>query len=268
MKPPITWLGNKARLAAKIISHFPKHQTYCEPFGGSAAVLLAKPPSPVEIYNDIDGDLVNFYRVIRDPGLFARFMIDIDATLYSRDEFALALQQTDDIIESARRFMVRQRQSHGGLGKTWSYSIGDSVSGISSSVRRWQSGIERLPGIHTRMRNVQIEHDDWQKVMQRFDGPDTLFYLDPPYIPDTRVSGTYAHELTYDDHRTLVDYLQTVKGMVVLSGYKHEIYTPLEDNGWLRYDYDVPAYVSDGRLRRVECIWLSPTRKARSYLLS
>lgn len=259
VKPPVTWFGGKSKLAPKIIKHFVQHQTYCEPFGGSAAVLLAKEPSKVEVYNDIDGNLVNLFRVLRDPALFEQLRAGVESTLYARAEFELAKEHTADPVEQARRFLVRQRQSHGGLGKRWSYCVEDSAAGMSSAVRRWQSGVERLPLIHKRLKTVQIEQDDWRAVMQRFDGPRTLFYLDPPYVPDTRVNGRYQHELNQDDHHQLVAHLLTVKGMVVLSGYAHEAYKPLEDAGWARQDYDVPAYTSSGRERRVECLWLSPS---------
>lgn len=262
VKPPVTWFGGKSKLAPKIIKHFVQHQTYCEPFGGSAAVLLAKEPSKVEVYNDIDGDLVNLFRVLRDPVLFEQLRAGVGSTLYARAEFELAKEPTIDPVERARRFLVRQRQSHGGLGKTWSYCVEDSSLGMSSAVRRWHSGVERLPLIHKRLRSVQIEQDDWHAVMDRFDGPRTLFYLDPPYVPDTRVNGRYQHELNQDDHHQLVERLLTINGMVVLSGYAHEAYKPLEAAGWSRQDYDVPAYTSIGRERRVECLWLSPSLAA------
>jgi DNA adenine methylase len=259
VKPPITWFGGKARLATRIVKHFVRHQTYCEPFGGSAAVLLEKEPSNVEVYNDIDGDLVNLFQVLRDPILCDRLRTEAESTLYARAEFELAKEPTTEPVERARRFLVRQRQSHGGLGKRWSYCIKDSAVGMSSVVRRWQLGLERLPLVHKRLKAVQIEQDDWRAVMQRFDGPHTLFYLDPPYVPNTRVNGGYCHELNQDDHYQLVEHLlMSVKGMVVLSGYAHEVYKPLEEAGWSREDYSMPAYTSSRRERRIECLWLSP----------
>lgn len=262
VKPPVTWFGSKARLAAWIIQHFPGHQAYCEPFGGSAAVLLAKPASAVEIYNDIDGDLVNLFRVLREEPLFERLQAALDATLYARAEFEIAQQACEEPVERARRFIVRQRQSHGGLGLRWSYSIEDTAAGMSSSVRRWLCGLERMPQLHQRMKAVQIEQDDWRSVMQRYDTPRTLFYLDPPYVPQTRGNGGYAHEMTEQDHRQMVDFLSSVQGMVVLSGYGHDTYQPLEDAGWLRVDQEVPAYASDSRGRRIESLWLSPSAQA------
>lgn len=261
--PPVTWFGGKAKLAPRIIGYFPAHQTYVEPFGGSAAVLLAKPPSPVEVYNDVDGDLVNLFRVLRDPESFEKLRQGVDLTLYAREEFELALQPASDPIEAARRFLVRQRQSHGGHGRRWSYSIEDARGGMASSVRRWIAGVERLPDIHKRLRTVQIERDDWRVLMRRFDSAETLFYFDPPYQPDTRVDGEYAHELSAADHESMVKTLLQTPAMVVLSGYAHPAYMPLEQAGWQRIDMDVPAYSSSERSRRIESLWLSPNVLAR-----
>jgi DNA adenine methylase len=193
---PINWFGGKSRLASKIVQHFPTHRTYCEPFGGSAAVLLAKDPSKVEVYNDIDRELVHFFVVLRDPSMFAKLRRAVENTLYARAEFELAKQRCDDPVEAARRFFVRQRQSFGGIGRVWSYSVKNSHGGMASGVRRWQRGIEGLPAAHRRLERVQIENDDWRAVISRYDSAETLFFLDPPYIPATRVAGGYRYELT------------------------------------------------------------------------
>lgn len=259
ISPPITWFGGKAKLASRIVRHFPPHHTYVEPFGGSAAVLLAKPPAKVEVYNDVDRELVNLFQVLREPALYERLKSVCECTLYSRAEFELAATSSDDPVEAARRFMVRQRQSHGGIGRCWSYCISDSQGNMSSAVRRWLSGVERLPEIHQRMRTVQIEADDWSAVIRRYDSSGTLFYLDPPYSADTRVGGGYRHELEPGDHERLVDTILRVKGMVVLSGYQCRAYEQLEAAGWARIGYDVPAYMSPNRNRRCESLWLSPT---------
>lgn len=258
VSPPITWFGGKAKLAARIIRHFPPHHTYVEPFGGSAAVLLGKPAAKVEVYNDIDRELLNLFSILREPDAYQRLKAACEATLYSRAEFELAQQATDEPVEAARRFIVRQRQSHSGMGRRWSYCIEDAQSGMSSAVRRWLSGIERLPAIHQRLRSVQIEADDWFNVVTRYDASRTLFYLDPPYVAATRVGGSYRHELPPGEHQRLVETILAVKGMVVLSGYQCDIYQPLEEAGWQRVDYSVPAYISPQRGRRQESLWLSP----------
>ena len=256
---PITWHGSKAKLASKILQHFPTHQTYCEPFGGSAAVLLAKEPSEVEIYNDADRSLVNLFRVVREPELCVKLQRALENTPYSRAEFELAKEKTDDPVEAARRFVVRQRQSRAGLGVRWRYSIKDTDAGIASVVRRWRNGIVGLPAVHKRFQNIQIEGDDWRRVISRYDSPRTLFYCDPPYHPSTVQGGSYRHELSRRDHRELVTQLLSVRGMVVLSGCKSAAYKPLERSGWKRVDFDVRGNGSDKQTRRVECLWLSPS---------
>src|SRR5438552_230496 len=256
---PVTWHGGKSKLAAKIIHHFPNHHTFIEVFGGSAAVLLAKKPSKVEVYNDINRELVNLFQVLRDSTLYRKLRRVLGNTRYARAEFLLAQQPSHDPVESARRFIVRHRQSRGGLGERWSYCVEDSRRGMSSAVARWRRGIEQLPSVHERFRHVQIECDDWRKVLARYDGRQTLFYLDPNYIPATRVAGNYDHELSELDHKELVGRLLAIRGMVVLSGYDHPLYKPLKQAGWTRVDFDVPAYSSDKRTRRTECLWLSLT---------
>jgi DNA adenine methylase len=259
MTSPITWHGSKAKLATKIIQHFPTHQTYCERFGGSAAVLLAKEPSEIEIYNDADRSLVNLFRVVRDSESCAKLQRALENTLYSRAEFELAKEKSDDPIEAARRFIVRQRQSRAGLGVRWRYSVKNTDAGIASVVRRWRNGIVGLPAVHKRFQNVQIEADDWRRVIPRYDSPRTLFYLDPPYHPSTVQGGSYRHELSKRDHRELIALLLTVRGMVILSGYECAGYKPLERAGWKRVDFRVRGNGSDKQTRRIESLWLSPS---------
>jgi len=262
VKPAITLLGGKSKLAARIISHFPPHHTYVELFAGTAAVLLAKPPAKVELINDIDGDLVNLYRVLRDPLLSKRLKDACDSTLCSRAEFDLAKAPADDPLERARRFMVRQRMSYGGMGEQWSWSVSDSRLGMANSVRRWQAGAERFDSIHKRLRRVQIEQSDWRILLSRYDSPRTLFYLDPPYIPATRIGGSYSYELSQDDHEDIVARLLGIEGMAVISGYVHEAYEPLEAAGWVKHSFNLPAFTSDKRTRRSECLWISPSIEA------
>lgn len=256
---PLNWFGGKSKLASQIVKHFPSHRTYCEPFGGSAAVLFAKEPAKVEVYNDIDGELVNFFRVLRHPQLCAKLYAAAENTLYARAEFELAKQKCADPVEAARRFLVRHRMSFGGNGQNWCYSVGTSRRGTAAAIRRWRWGVESLPAIHNRLKHVQIECSDWRGILERFDGVDTLFFLDPPYVPATRVAGTYRYELSHDNHRELVAFLLTVRGMVVVSGYAHETYDALESAGWARIEYPTCTHVSGSLTRRAECLWLSPS---------
>jgi DNA adenine methylase len=259
VRSPLAWLGSKARYTSKIIGLFPPHHSYVEVFGGSGAVLLAKEPSKVEVFNDVDDSLINLFRVLRDPRLSRKLQRACEATLYSRSEFNLAQEPTDDPVEKARRFLVRYRMSWSGLGVKWSYSVTASSGGMASVVGVWRSTVEGLGQVHERLRRVQIEQADWREVLQRYDGPGTLHYIDPPYVQATRVSGQYPCEMTRGDHDDLVQRVLCMKGMVVLSGYQHPSYRPLESCGWVNLSYGAPAYTSDTRSRRVEQLWLSPS---------
>ena len=215
LSPPLSWHGGKSRFTSNILALFPEHHIYCEVFGGSGAVLLAKEPSRVEIFNDVDDSLVNLFRVVRNPRLCRQLQKACANTLYSRAEFELAKEQVDDPVEHARRFLIRQRMSRSGLGERWSYSVEDSRREMASVVRRWEAGIERLSGLHERLRTVQTEQADWREILARYDNAKTLFYLDPPYQHDTRNGGGYSFEMTRGDHSELVERLLRLKGMVV-----------------------------------------------------
>ncbi|MCX7124045.1 MAG: DNA adenine methylase [Gammaproteobacteria bacterium] len=266
IKPPITYFGNKARLATWICSYFPEHLTYFEPFGGSASVLLAKRPSKIEVYNDLNRELVNLFQVLRSNDDLKKLQAALDFTLYSREDFNTAKVPTDtDPIEMARRTLIKYRQSHAGEAKQWSYCITDSVSGMAGSVRKWKSGLERLRDIHKRLQRVQIECLDWAEVIKRYDTEKTLFYIDPPYVHETRVNGTYSHELDDSAHRKLIDSILNVQGMCIISGYEHPIYQALTEAGWTREKKEVIASASSTRAKRIECLWISPgTRKRKN----
>src|SRR5260370_3602669 len=154
---PLNWFGGKSKVATQIVKHFPAHRTYCEPFGGSAAVLLAKQPAKVEIYNDIDGELVNLFRVLRDAELCAKLHAAAETTLYARAEFELAKQISDDPVEAARRFVVRHRMSFGGIGRDWCYSVENSRRGTAAAIQRWRWGAAWLPAVHERLKNIPIK---------------------------------------------------------------------------------------------------------------
>lgn len=269
LKPPITWFGSKSRLVKHIVRHFPKHRTFVDVFGGSGAILLGKRPSPVEVYNDINRKLAALFRVLSDPGQTKELFHSLEMTPYSRDEFLScrdSINYTDNDIELARQMIVIQRQSHGGLGKNWSYCVDASNSGYSASVRKFHAGIERLPEISKRLRKVQIENIGWREILKRYDRPGTLFYLDPPYVPETRIKGGYEHEMSIDDHSALTAALLSINGMAVLSGYPNSIYEPLEQAGWKRVEIETLAYVSQERSKRTECLWISPVLvESREY---
>lgn len=275
MKSAFVWFGGKANFAPKLLPLLPAHHTYVEPFGGAASLLFAKPPSPIEVYNDLDGGLVNFWRVMRTPALFEEFQRVVALTPFSREEFEQAAAEwatADDPIEKARLWYVAAQQSFSGEhGHSWSYCRTESRGGMSRSVLRWLATVERLPEIYTRWMQVQVENDPFQAIIPRYDTPETLFYCDPPYVTETRRSGKYNQEMTDEDHAALVGALLAIKGKALLSGYLHPVYEPLEQNGWRRIDFPVTSSAA-GRTRntgllgagaakdqkRVECVWLSP----------
>ena len=262
--PPITWFGSKSRLVKKITAYFPKHTAFVDVFGGSGAVLLGKKPSKVEVYNDINKKLVALFHVLADKVKTRELIKRLEYTPYSRAEFEFCRDNIDlitDEIELAKMMLVIQRQSHGGNGKNWSYSIDDYAAGCSSGVRKFHAGIERLKDVHYRIRRVQVENLSWQELLNKYDRLNTLFYLDPPYIRETRIDGGYEHELTNADHEKLVKTLLNITGKAVLSGYSHPLYTPLEAAGWQKIEIESLAYSSDSRNKRVECLWLSPNCK-------
>lgn len=252
LRSPIPWFGGKGNAVRKLLPLIPAHRIYVEPFGGGASLLFAKAPSPVEVYNDLDSDLVNLFRVLRDPEKFERFYRLVALTPYSREEYYHCRDtyatQTDE-LERAYRFFIAVRQGFSGhIRNGWSYSLTTSNRGMAGAVSRYLSIIEQLPQIHERLMRVQIEHDDYRNVLERYDTPQTFFYLDPPYVPTTRKSGSYTHEMAEEDHRELVEQLLTLKGKVLLSCYYHPVYEPLERAGWKKLDFPTACHAA-GRTR-------------------
>lgn len=269
-------MGGKSRLVQHILALFPKHHTYCEPFGGGASLLLAKRRTPVEVYADADKRLVNFFRVLQKPELFRDFHRQAMLTPYSRYERDRARtdEPYDDPVAEARRLFILSQQSFGGLvNKTaWGFVTSPSGSGDSAqTTKHWISAVKRLPSVHARLRKVRIEHKLWQESLKAYDAKDTLFYLDPPYVPDTRRDGHYVHEMTVEDHADMVEKLLKVKGRMILSGYPHEVYRPLVEAGWRTQTLEVACMVvartkqtgllGRGALdtqKRTERCWISP----------
>jgi DNA adenine methylase len=272
---PFPWYGGKAQLASWIVPLLPDHQVYVEVFGGSGAVLFAKPPAPLEVYNDLDQGCVTFFRVLRDPALFPEFLRRAALMPYSRVEYETARvnwQDGTDLVEQALRWYIVARWSFSGnWGGTWGYDVTPNPHRpMAHHVSKWLSVVEDLPALHARIMRCLIEGDDWAAILDRYDGPNTLFYCDPPYVPDTRKPGSrhnYQHEMSPADHEALVARLLAVQGMVVLSGYDHPIYAPLTAQGWVQRRRDVPLHAHNSRVsredRRTECLWFNPAAQAR-----
>jgi len=227
------WYGGKFSHLDWLLPNLPICFHYCEPFAGSGAVLLNRRPSPVETYNDIDGEVVNFFKVLRET---KELLIEkIALTPFSREEFSIACELNPDVseLERARRFYVRARQVRTGLAQTasigrWANCKNTSRSGMSGVVRRWLGGVEQLEFIAERLLRVQIENRPAIDVIRLYDSNETLFYCDPPYVHSTRGdSKAYKFEMDNYDHRALAEVLNAVDGCVAISNYDCELMNEL-----------------------------------------
>jgi len=259
----IRWYGGKFSHLDWLLPLLPKCQHFCEPFGGSAAVLLNREPAPLETYNDIDGDLVNFFRVLRDKP--AELIEKLVFTPFSREEFRMAYEMRGRVdlpdVERARLFFVRAEQVRIGLAQTstagrWAWCRLTSRRGMSGAVSRWLNRIDALWAVSERLRRVQIENRDAIEVIQQYDSPDTLFYLDPPYPHESRGDvHAYAYEMTEKDHEKLAEVLHSIKGKAALSGYR----SPLTDRlyaDWTRIDAP-PTIIHSVKEPRTESVWIN-----------
>jgi len=228
------WYGGKYSHLDWLLPLLPACRHYCEPFGGSAAVLLNRDPSPVETYNDLDGDVVNFFRMLRERK--GELIEAIGLTPFSREEFDIACavpRAGTSSFERARRFFVRARQVRTGLAQKaslgrWANCKVTTRAGMSGVVSRWLGSVESLPEIAERLLRVQIENRPALEVLDLYDGQDTLFYCDPPYPHETRGDAkAYGFELTDEEHEKLADCLHRIRGRAAVSGYRCRLYDRL-----------------------------------------
>jgi DNA adenine methylase len=227
------WYGGKFSHLDWLLPQLPDCVHYCEPFAGSGAVLLNKVPSPVETYNDIDGEVVNFFKVLREEK--DALIEQIALTPFSREEFGLACELSPGLssIERARRFYIRARQVRTGLAQTatigrWANCKNTSRAGMSGVVSRWLGGVEQLEFIAERLLRVQIENRPAIDVIKLYDSRETLFYCDPPYIHETRGdTKAYGFEMNNAAHTELAEALNSVEGLVAISNYECELMNKL-----------------------------------------
>jgi DNA adenine methylase len=270
---PLACYGAKGRLAPTIVKLFPPHQTYVEPFLGGGSVFFAKPPSPVEVVNDVHGDLVNFFRVLRDGVQRDRLIELVEGTPWSREEFcdALAARKAGrwkDDAERAWLFLVATRQARNGVGRRpsdWSCTVGKTTGGASSRTSMWMRLPERLAAAGLRLQAAQIECGSSQAVLDRYESENTLVYCDPPYLHSTRCKkgrNSYDHEMTEVDHARLLLRLREYKGKVVLSGYASALYDEMLAY-WHRIEINTVSSASTKKnkqdARRTEVLWLNYT---------
>jgi DNA adenine methylase len=255
---------------AWLLPLLPPSHHYCEPFAGSAAVLLNRKPSPVETYNDLDGEVCNFFRVLRDRK--EALIKAIGLTPFSRQEFALACQLDPDLtpLERARRFYIRARQVRTGLAQTatigrWANCKNTSRAGMSGVISRWLGGVEMLPQIADRLLRVQIENRPACDVIRLYDSGKTLFYCDPPYIHSTRGdSKAYGYEMADEEHRQLAKVLNSAKGLVAVSNYDCDLMNKLYPPPRWRKIVGSPRTNHSTKGKRIEVLWVNYNPKELS----
>jgi DNA adenine methylase len=265
-RPVLRYHGGKWRIAPWIIGHFPEHRVYIEPYGGAGSVLMRKPRSEFEIYNDLDADVVNVFRVLRDSAMSTELARVVELTPWSRREFIESYEPTADMVERARRTIVRCFMSHGSTSRRRHAS---GFRGKWHPDRRgggagdWPGYPALLSVFTERLQRVVIEERPAQYVVERYDGPGVLFYADPPYPLSTRSSmrserdsgRAYQQDMTDDDHRRLAAALHRCEGAVVLSGYPSELYDDELYVGWTR---SARRAMADHGQERTEVLWMKP----------
>jgi DNA adenine methylase len=274
LNQPLKWHGGKNYLARRIVALMPPHLNYCEPYFGGGAVLCARDPDDPrlwlpphrgvsEVVNDLSSDLTNFWQVLRHGSMFAEFRRMAEATPFSGIEYADAAEMLRSgnlrEVERAWAFFVVNRQSLAGrMAGFTGITKTRTRARMNNEVSAWLSTVDSLPAVHARLRRVLVlPAQPALRVIAKFDAPETLMYLDPPYLHETRATtGEYAHEMTEDDHRELLTVLETVKARVMLSGYASDLYDRALA-GWNRHTFELPNQASGARTKetKTEVLW-------------
>ena len=257
-RPLLRYHGGKWLLGKWIISFFPKHRKYVEPFGGGASVLLQKERCFAEIYNDLDAEIVNLFEVVRDNGMELKKALEL--TPFSRYEFEKSLLPIEDNFEKARRTVVRSYMSFSPTAVHQNITPGFRCTKIHHSANPandWRNYPDALDATIERLRGVLIENMDGIELMKNHDSNDTLFYVDPPYMLNTRFkkqkTKCYNFEMTDEEHISLLLELKKLKGSVILSGYDNEIYNEILKD-WKKVKKDT---FSDKAKARTETLWVN-----------
>ena len=268
MTKPFPYYGGKERLGKWIIPMMPDHTTYVEAFGGSGSILFAKSPSKVEVYNDINGDLVNLFRVLRND--YDKFYWTLEYMPYSRYVYKHCEEELDpeDNIDRAVITYLKYAQSFcGGFGNGWGYSV------VQNQARKYWNRIDRLGEVRDRLKGVQIDCRDAVELIKAFDSPETLFYLDPPYSFCTRSTKKgYPFEMSDQQHEALLDAILDVEGMVMLSTFDGCLYNALKEYGWRPQKLDRKIASANNKLigqqrAKTEVVWMNPTALSASKSL-
>jgi DNA adenine methylase len=265
-RPIMRYPGGKYKLAQWVISHFPAHETYVELFGGAASVLMRKPRSIGEVYNDLDGDVVSVFRVLRNREQAAELARLLALTPYANKEYRLAYEPSDDPIERARRMIFRSFAGHGSDSVTRAHAgfrgHRNKDSGVTAA-QEWAGFSDEIAIFTERLQGVCIEQREALKLIPVFDRTDTLFYADPPYLQSTRSARSvkYRYEMTDADHIELAEALHQIRGMVIVSSYPSELYDRLYTD-WRCVQKNHHA---QNALKTIECLWLSPNIKTMLF---
>lgn len=263
-RPVLRYHGGKFLLAPWIISHFPKHRIYVECFGGAASVLMRKPRSYAEVYNDMWDTVVNVFRVLRDSKLAYELEAQLRLTPFSRTEFEQCSEANiacaTDQIEKARLTILRSFAGFGSASTNAKHATGfraNSHRSGTTPARDWNNFPDHIKSFVERLQGVTIENKDYREIICQHDSAETLIYLDPPYVHSTRNmqrgNAAYAFEMTEQDHIEMADKLKCIKGMAIISGYDNGLYGELFA-GWLKIERKAFA---DGAAERIECLWLN-----------
>jgi DNA adenine methylase len=276
LTPPLKWHGGKSYLTDWIIDLMPRHLHYVEPYAGGLAVLLAKNPFDErhqwgdkshekgisEVVNDLNGELMNFWKVLQDEKSFRRFQRIVEATPFSQPQWeeaeARMVPHHELDVQAAVAFFVRCRQSFaGGFQAFATLSRNRTRRGMNEQSSAWLNCVEGLASVHARLKRVVVLADDALKIIKQQDGEKTLFYLDPPYVHETRAStDAYQHEMDESEHIAMLEVIKKCKGSVMLSGYPNGLYDKAL-GGWNRYDRKIDNKVSGGKTKRqmTESLW-------------
>lgn len=273
----IKYPGSKWRFAPEIISYFPKHHCFVEVFGGSAAVLLRKHPSPAEVYNDINEDLVTLFKIVRDDDMRHKLKDLLGATPHARSVLAdaantLRNEAWENELHHAYLAFILYNQSLSGIidedyRVNWSFT-----NKGKSKANDYLMYIDRLDSFAARLQQVQIECNSWERVVELYDTAKTLFYFDPPYYPETITQGMYRYDMMPHEHKQFVKAIKILKGMSIVSGYDHPLYNHLETVGWSRveskFNMSMTVKKDASKLERTEVLWISPTAEGKKPPIS
>lgn len=259
MKSVIRYYGGKSLLASKIINLMPETEKYIEPYCGGLSILLNRKRCRYECANDIDKELIRFYQIIQGRSEeLIHFLKGYDFSQHSFDDSEELLYSKNE-IEHAAGWILKNRMSYGGLGEnfTWSDELRRGMPRFESTWKRVLE--ETLPNFAQRIRNVLFLNVSAVKLIREIDSPDALFYLDPPYLKDTRVAKEmYKHEMSHADHVEMLSAIQNHRSHIFLSGYHHPLYDEAL-KGWACKEFDVAINIAtkDAQSRRIECLWMN-----------